>query len=273
MPRAGCERRDRVSTIRFVGRTGNIALAMLAVAEIGAAVYVVRDNDSSPIAAAAPRSTPPVTTTPTSTSPLSSSSPTLGVDGSSTSAPAAGPLIAFLGDDWTRGTGAARKALRFSTLVCGRLGAQELNFGVDGTGYAKPGAGGGPYATRVAQVVAAHPSVVVVSGGRNDSNDSPATAAEAARQLFARLHAKLPDAVLIAIAPFWGDSDLPPEMIALGAAIKNGVTAAGGTYLDIPDPIHGHPDFMADAADPNNQGYAAIAAAVATQLEPLLPPG
>jgi lysophospholipase L1-like esterase len=62
-------------------------------------------------------------------------------------------------------------------------------------------------------------------------------------------------------------------MVALGAAIKNGVTAAGGTYLDIPDPIHGHPDFMADAADPNNQGYAAIAAAVATQLEPLLPPG
>jgi lysophospholipase L1-like esterase len=45
----------------------------------------------------------------------------------------------------------------------------------------------------------------------------------------------------------------------------------GGTYLDIPDPIHGHPGFMADAADPNDRGYAAIAAALEPQLALLLP--
>jgi lysophospholipase L1-like esterase len=60
-------------------------------------------------------------------------------------------------------------------------------------------------------------------------------------------------------------------MISLGAAIEDGVTAAGGTYLDLEDPIHGHPGFMADLADPNDDGYAAIAAALAPELEPLLP--
>jgi lysophospholipase L1-like esterase len=60
-------------------------------------------------------------------------------------------------------------------------------------------------------------------------------------------------------------------MVALGSAVRQGVTAAGGTYLDLPDPIHGHPSYMADLADPNNQGYAAIAAALAPDLQPLLP--
>jgi lysophospholipase L1-like esterase len=251
-------------------------LAAVAAAEIGAAVYVVHDNHASKGSAAPP---PPVQTTITpspnhtpSVSIIDGSSPSASLGlGATSSAPGGGPLIAFLGDDWTAGTGASARTKRFSTLVCAQLGAQEKNFGVDGTGYAKTSADGGPYATRVAAVVAANPQVVVVSGGRNDNVDSPATAAEDARVLFARLHTKLPDAVLVAVAPFWGDSDLPPSMVALGRAVERAVTAAGGTYLDLPDPIHGHPSFMADLADPNNQGYAAIATALAPELQPLLP--
>jgi acyl-CoA thioesterase I len=240
-------------------------LAVLAVAEIGAAVYVIHNNHAPHTAAAPAR---PGQTTVTS-SPASQSA-SLGIEGTSASAPAA-PVIAFLGDDWTAGTGATGKAQRFTTIVCTQLGAQEKNFGVDGTGYAKSSADGGSYESRIAAVVAAHPQIVVVSGGRNDSVDAPATAAAHARALFATLHSKLPNAVLVAVAPFWGDSDLPPAMVALADAVKQGVTAAGGTYLDLPDPIHGHPSFMADLADPNDQGYAAIAAALAPELQPLLP--
>jgi acyl-CoA thioesterase I len=246
-----------------VGRTGAVVLAALAVVEISAAVYVVRHNHSSQSAVAAPPSTPAVTST--------SPAPGLGVGGTSTSQAPASVLVAFLGDDWTAGTGASGKANGFTALLARQLGVAEHSFGVPGAGYAKSSPSGGTYASRVAAVVAARPDVVVVSGGRNDASDSPATAADDARQLFASLHAKLPDAVLIAVAPFWGDSDLPPEMIQLGQAVKAAVTAAGGTYLDIPDPIHGHPAFMADAADPNDQGYAAIAAALAPELRPLLP--
>jgi lysophospholipase L1-like esterase len=255
-------------------------LAAFAVAEIGAAVYVVHNNHAPRSNAAAPR---PVQTTITSSpAPTTRSAPTvhiidgststasLGVEGTSASR-SGGPLIAFLGDDWTAGDGASATSKRFTTLVCAQLGAREKNFGVAGTGYAKSSVAGGPYETRIAAIVAARPQVIVVSGGRNDNVDAPATAAEHARALFATLHAKLPDAVLIAVAPFWGDSDLPPSMVALGSAVRQGVTAAGGTYLDLPDPIHGHPSYMADLADPNNQGYAAIAAALAPDLQPLLP--
>jgi lysophospholipase L1-like esterase len=259
-----------------VNRAANIALAVLAVVVFSAAIYVVTHNDApsgnngagvgSAAAQQTTRSTTPQST-PTSTA---QSSPSLGVAG--TSASTSGTLvIAFLGDDWTAGTGASSEAKRFTTLVCAQLDAEERNFGVDLTGYAKSSDSAGPYRERIDELVAADPAVVVVSGGRNDRSDDAETAAVQIHQVFAKLHAKLPNAVLIGVAPFWGDSDLPEELVALADAVKQGVTDAGGTYLDIPDPIHGHPDYMADLADPNDKGYAAIAAALEPELAPLLP--
>lgn len=242
---------------------------MLAVVVLGAAVYVVTQNNAPASTGGTPGSAAAQQSTATVPAAVTSAPVSHGVD--ATSSGPASTVVAFLGDDWTTGAGASSDADRFTTLLAAQLHVVERNFGADGTGYAKSSASGGPYASRIAAIVAADPQVVVVSGGRNDSTDDAATAADHAQALFARLHAKLPDAVLIAIAPFWGDSDLPPEMTALGNAVKQGVTAVGGTYLDIPDPIHGHPGFMADAADPNDRGYAAIAAALEPQLALLLP--
>jgi lysophospholipase L1-like esterase len=252
-----------------VNRTGNTVLAVLAVLELSAAVYVVTHNDApkQDVAGSVPaqQQQAPVVS--------SSSTPPLGVAATNTSrGPVAGQLVvAFLGDDWTAGAGASRKGKRFTSLVASALGMDEQNFGIAGTGYAKASATGGAYGTRLGAVVASDPQVVVVSGGRNDRSDAAATVADAAQLIFAHLHTELPNAVLIAVAPFWGDSDLPPEMAALSSAVEQGVTDAGGSYLDLADPIHGHPDFMADDADPNDQGYAAIATALQPLLAPVLP--
>lgn len=242
---------------------------MLAAVVFAAAVYVITNNKAPADRGAAPGSNAAQLQTPTN-SPSATAS--LGVDPTSaTSTSAASPRIAFLGDDWTAGSGASAKTLRFTTLLCARLHAVERNFGVAGTGYAKPSSTGGPYRSRVAAVVAADPQVVIVSGGRNDQSDDAATASDAAHALFATLHTKLPNAVLIGVAPFWGDSDLPPEMLSLAQAVNDAVTKAGGSYVDLPDPIHGHPAYMADAADPNDKGYEAIAAALEPQVQLLLP--
>lgn len=77
--------------------------------------------------------------------------------------------------------------------------------------------------------------------------------------------------MLIAIAPMWGDSDLPPELVTLAHAVKTGVQAAGGTYLDVKDPLHGKPALMAGAVDPDDAGYAAISKAVEPKLAAVLP--
>ena len=42
--------------------------------------------------------------------------------------------VAFLGDEWTAGAGSSAKASRFASLLSGRLGFTQRNFGTDGAG-------------------------------------------------------------------------------------------------------------------------------------------
>lgn len=236
-------------------RIETIVVIVAAVCVFAAAIYVFVHQDPVPQAGQTPgfSTTEGATTTPTST------------------APGAPKVVAFLGDEYTAGTGASDRMHGFSTLVSRRLGVTERDFGVTSGGYAKHSGDGTVYADRVGKIVAARPDVVLVTGGRNDTIDNSATLTKAAADLFATLHKKLPKATLVAVAPFWGDSDQPPSLAAVAQAVKAGVEAAGGRYLDIADPLHGHPEWMADGADPNDRGYAAIATALAAKLGPLIP--
>lgn len=244
-------------------RLSSWLVALLAVAVFAAAGYVITKKDPVPDAGAVlpvPGISAGAATGATGTSPTASGS----------TLPSVRRVAAFLGDDWAAGVGASDKARRFTRLLADRLNLSEQNFGADGTGYAKASGSESAYDARVDDVVAAKPDVVVVSGGRNDTSDYLPTLRKRIKALFAELHDRLPQARLVAVAPMWGDSDTPPELGPVASAIKQYVTAAGGTYLDVADPIHGHPDYMGSAADPNNKGYAAIAAALTPKLRPLL---
>ncbi|MDT4912564.1 MAG: hypothetical protein QOC66_1692 [Pseudonocardiales bacterium] len=259
-------------------RATDVALAALGVLVIIAAVYVSTHNGSSDersagasISTRSPTNTAPSPTTTASSSTVTASTSTRRSATGSAASTSGGaqPVVAFLGDEWTAGAGTSAKARRFTSVLSARLHVKQRNFGLDGAGYGTPS---DSYRSRVDEVVAAHPDVVLVSGGRNDlspEHDLAASAAEVDR-LFAELHAGLPDATLIAVAPFWGDSDLPEALATLGQEVEAAVTAAHGTYLDIEDPIHGHPDFMANDADPNDDGHAAIAAALRPKVARLL---
>lgn len=240
-----------------------IAVICCTVAVLVAAGYVLFHHDPVP-RAGGQTSRIPNPSTPGAAA--SHSSP------SGSSSTATGPELtaAFIGDDWTAGVGASSPADRFTTRVCAALHLHEVNVGVNQAGYAESSEHSG-YQAQVAPAVRAHPDLVVVSGGRNDSVDLPATDAAAASTLFHTLRAKLPHAVIVAVAPMWGNSPMPPMMKRLGRFVRRAVTAVHGTYLAVPDPIEGHPNEMADDADPNDAGYAAIARALTPALRPLLP--
>jgi acyl-CoA thioesterase-1 len=247
-----------------VQRLSSWLIALLALAVFAAAGYVITKKDPVPDAGAVlpvPGVSAGAATSPAGASPAPSGG---------SSSPSVRRVAAFLGDDWTAGVGASTRAKSYTRLLAGRLNLSEQNFGADGTGYAKASGSAGAYDARVDDVVAAKPDVVVVSGGRNDTSDYLPTLRKRIEALFAELHDRLPTARLIAVAPMWGDSDTPPELGPIAAAVKQYVTAAGGTYLDVADPIHGHPDYMGSAADPNDKGYAAIAVALAPKLRALL---
>ena len=247
-------------------RLSSWLIALLALAVFAAAGYVVTKNDPVPDAG----QVLPVPGVSTSAAAGTAPVPEDPTDPGGTSSGSAGRVVAFLGDDWTAGVGAGTKTDRFTSRLADSLGVTEKNFGADGTGYAKSSGADGAYDSRVAAVVAAQPDVVVVSGGRNDTSDYVPTLQNRIKALFAELRDKLPQATIVAVAPMWGDSDAPAELAPVAAAVQQYVTASGGTYLDVADPVHGHPDYMGSAADPNSRGYRAIATALLPKLRALL---
>lgn len=243
------------------------------------AVYVVSHHDRVPSAGATPGysagagvSGSTSTSKGTSKSTATSGSPSAsdGASGSS-GAPQSLDTVVFLGDEYTSGTGGSGTDKGFVALTAEALGVQRHALSVPMGGYAKKSSSGRVYADRIDSVVKLKPEVVVITGGRNDISDDQTTMEQAVADFYSTLHQALPNATLIAVAPFFGDSDAPTELGPVADAVKKGVTGAGGTYLDLPDPLHGHPGYMADAADPNDKGYAAIAKALIPKLTPLLP--
>lgn len=243
-----------------VHRVWMILLLVLSVGVAAALWYVLQEHSTVAQAGQTPGYSPsPATTTARSTT-------APGTAG--TSQPV---RTVFLGDDYTAGVGASNSAHGWTAPVADALDLQATIVAEPEAGYAKPGVHGDNYRGLVGRVVAAQPAMVVVSGGRNDTGDDAGTLRSDAAQLFVQLHRRLPEAELVTIAPWWGDSPHPGKLGKVDAAAKAGVEAVGGTYLDTPDPLRGHPTWMADAANPNDRGYAAIARSVTAALRPLVP--
>jgi acyl-CoA thioesterase I len=224
----------------------------------GGVVYVVGHSDPVPSAGSTPGYSAPPVSAPASSGVAVTMSPS-------------GVRTVFLGDDYTAGVGASSAKAHWTTLVAGQLGLEATVVASAGAGYATHGHDGKSYRDLVAAVVAAKPQLVVVSGGRNDTAIAARRLRAATQAVFAELHTQLPDAAIVAIAPWWGDSAHPAKLTPVDAAVKAAVTSEGGRYLDIADPLVDHHGWMAGEADPNDQGYQAIAASVEPALRAVLP--
>ena len=260
-------------------RRGLIAsVAALAVAALVVVVMALnRDSSLTNAVAIVPPSFPPAvsaSSSPVASAGVASAAPaSAGVTSpvASVSVAPALPVVAFLGDDFTAGSGATSPATRWSSLVAEQYGWDEKNFGVAGTGYSTGGtAGGTPYTARVAALVATAPAIVIVAGGRFDieSANGPTAIRAGVTATFKALRAALPKAVIIAESPVWPLTKPPATLALVAADVKAAVTAAGGQYLDIGEPLFGLPADMGPRSLPNDAGYAALAKAFETAYHP-----
>lgn len=167
--------------------------------------------------------------------------------------------VAFLGDSYTEGSGSSEGALRWTTRLSQAQGWHELNFGFRGTNYGTAGAdpAGTPYTARVRSVVDARPNIVIVSGG---SNDRDTDQSEGIATTFEELRAGLPEAQIIALSPFWKSEALPVNLTKIAGQVQRSVESVGGRYVDIHNPLQGHPEMLvADGVHPNDAGHQRIA--------------
>ncbi|AYR00912.1 esterase [Arthrobacter phage Hestia] len=177
--------------------------------------------------------------------------------------------VAVFGDSYASGVGASSKTLGWVP----RLGRNQSwwleNLGTGGTGYttgvtddvakAKNACGLDTcpsYIEKIPEAKKFAPSIVIVTGGRNDSWVDPEAEAQTINAFYTELRRELPKAKIIAFSPLW-DDDAPPAVIPqIAAAVKSSVASVKGTYLDSGQPLQGKPELLADdSKHPNDAGH------------------
>lgn len=117
------------------------------------------------------------------------------------------------------------------------------------------------YLEAIENIEAADPQIVIVSGGRNDLDETDPAAG--VRRFYVALRAALPNAKIYATSPLWDSTRPPAELGDIAAAVRSSVKMVGGTYVDLGQPLTRKPDLISDdGVHPNDQGYAALSAAV-----------
>ena len=200
-------------------------------------------------------------------------SPTAGTPSPSPST--ANRTVVFLGDSFAEGEGATSAAKRWTTLLAGELGLEEVNLGHARTGYLRKGPEGScgkeackNFLDTVDDAVAAAPGTVVVTGGANDLS-LPARQVDAAvRETLSELRKALPDAAIYVVNPWWDLRPVPDALATRTTAIRAAADDADVTWLDTGQPVAGKRALMDEESnDPNDQGHAALAAAVQKAIE------
>ena len=186
--------------------------------------------------------------------------------------PVAVPVVTFVGDSWTRGTGATDRQ-GFTVRTAAKLGWEFTELGVGGSGYAQEGHGS-TFDDRVKLATATHPDVLVLQGSLNDSRTAPGDLELATLRTMAHLRAAVdPETVVLIVGSSYTPGSDDAVIDRINATIAAAAERAGFRFVNPArqnwtDPEL--PGIWADRNHPNDRGYQLIADRLAPLLESLL---
>lgn len=191
------------------------------------------------------------------------------------------PVALFIGDSYSEGEWAKPLSDGFTFLVANYFGWQGENFSARATGYLRgDGANSYPkihactsrgcpdYLQQLNQAKAAgvKPNIIIVSGGRNDAL-SPKLQASV-EGFYKTLRETYPNAEIFATSPIWFGGPVPSRLRHIKEYVAEASVAAGATFIDLGEPLLGHPELMSlDKVHPNSAGHAALAELLTTRIE------
>jgi lysophospholipase L1-like esterase len=182
-------------------------------------------------------------------------------------------VAVFLGDSYTAGAGASQVEKSAPYLLAQHYGWRPVDLARGATGYVSSPPDPGQvwcglnhcpsYTESIPAAAAANPDFVIVNGGRNETAISGTSQwTQGVRDFYTGLRRSAPHATIIATSPIWDDNPTPPQIEAMRAVVRQAVTAVGGRFIDLGEPLLGRPDLVAsDGVHPNDAGNKAIAAA------------
>lgn len=186
-------------------------------------------------------------------------------------------VVLFIGDSYTAGMGSSSSSKRWTTIVSRRMGWEETNLGLGGTGY-KSTAGSKRcgldfcpnYQAVAMKVTKDDPDTIIVAGGQNDFNDwivTQVTVTKAVRATYRRLRDDHPDATIVAVGP----SDvnrIGQSAQGVDAVVQAAAKEVDAQYVSLLKPrVITKEMVLPDGRHVNDAGHAAIAKRVLLNVQ------
>ena len=175
------------------------------------------------------------------------------------------PTVVAIGDSIMKGHGLTA-GQAWPALMAEQDGWHLDNLACDGAGFLAIGDDadcGTNFAGLVALATAQHPRLIVIEGSSNDFGQSDQDLLPETVKQLQQLRAALPGTQIIGLSTIWGDTAVPAQLTDVDQQVRTAVENVGGRYLDIGQPLSGHPVWMqSDDVHPTAAGQLAIYAAV-----------
>lgn len=154
------------------------------------------------------------------------------------------------------------------TILAGKAHVSMTSLACGGMGFVVSGDCGTPYSGLVPALAALQPDIVVVESSSNDFGENPDDVRAQTLTTVEEMHDAAPGARIFGLSTIWNDdTDVPDEVGSTSDDLSVAISLVGGTFLDVGQPLAGHPDWMQDDdVHPTARGQQAIAQAVLTQL-------
>jgi acyl-CoA thioesterase-1 len=182
-----------------------------------------------------------------------------------TASEASQPRLLAIGDSIMKGHGLSADQA-WPALIASSRGWTLDNLACDGAGFLTPGDKtdcDDTFAGLIAEAVKLQPRTVIVEGSSNDFGESNQALYKETVSQLQKLHTALPHARIIGLSTVWNDTPVPEQLAHVNNQVKQAVLKVGGRYLDIGQPLFGHPEWMqSDDVHPTAAGQQAIEAAV-----------
>lgn len=183
--------------------------------------------------------------------------------------PAAPMQVLTIGDSIMKGYGLS-PADAWPELISAANGWDLTTLACDGAGFVdlgNPAECGDTLVDIVRSAATLHPDLIIIEGSSNDLEHPNSELLAATTSALTILRSEFPNAEIIGLSAIWPTTDPPAQLADINSQVQQAVTAVGGHYLDIGQPLVAHPKLIQDdGIHPTVAGQVVLATAIRTAI-------
>jgi acyl-CoA thioesterase-1 len=177
--------------------------------------------------------------------------------------------VTVVGDSITAGQGLSPDAA-WPVLLGQDMHVDVTDLGCSAAGFVAVGNGeqcATDYDGLVAYTAATAPDVVLVQASSNDLGQDEGSVRSAIDDMVTDVHHAVPHARIVGLSAVWAEQDPPAQLAAMDTDLAAAVHGVHGTFVDVGQPFHGHPELMqSDDVHPTADGQRVLERATAAAL-------